>query len=254
MRAARLAFGALPPLLRLATLLVTLPAASAWAGPPYYTDDPVPTDERHYEIYGFAHSVRNSSGTSSDAGIDFNYGGARDLQLTAVLPVSRDQPRGAPSSSGVGNIELAAKYRFLHQRDDGWDVAVFPRVFLASGSAAVGEQHASYQLPLWVGRDSGPWSTFGGGGCVINHGGTARNYCFAGWVLTKQLNARTQLGAELYHQGADSSETQANTLAGVGLRYDANEHLHLLAYGSGGLQNAAAEHQYSWYAALLFTY
>ena len=33
-----------------------------------------------------------------------------------------------------------------------------------------------------------------------------------------------------------------------------DEHLHLLAYGSGGLQNAAAEHQYSWYAALLFTY
>jgi hypothetical protein len=89
---------------------------------------------------------------------------------------------------------------------------------------------------------------------VINHGGTARNYCFAGWVLAKQLSARTQLGVELYHQGADAADARATTLAGVGLRYDASEHLHLLAYGSGGLQNADSEHQYSWYAALLFTY
>jgi hypothetical protein len=40
----------------------------------------------------------------------------------------------------------------------------------------------------------------------------------------------------------------------VGVHYDANRHLHLLAYASGGLQNASTEHQYSWYAALLFTF
>jgi hypothetical protein len=234
--------------------LALLPARAAWAGPPYFTDDPVPTDQRHYEIYAFAASLRNSGGTSSDAGIDFNYGAARDLQLTAVLPVSREQSRDAQSTRGIGNPELAVKYRFLHQDEVGWDVAVFPRVFLASASSAVGEQHVSWQLPIWVGRDTGAWSTFGGGGCVLNHGGDSRNYCFAGWALAKRLGGRTQLGAELFHQSADSTDSRATTFAGVGVRYDAGEHLHLMAYGSGGLQNAAAEHQYSWYAALLFTF
>ena len=58
------------------------------AGPPYLTDDPVPTDERHFEIYAFAAGLHNRSGSSSDLGIDFNYGGARDLQLTVVLPMA----------------------------------------------------------------------------------------------------------------------------------------------------------------------
>ena len=73
-------------------------------------------------------------GTSGAGGIDFNYGGAPDLQLTAVVPLEYDSRAGGPET-GIGNIELAAKYRFLHQDDFGWDVAVFPRVFLPSASA-----------------------------------------------------------------------------------------------------------------------
>ena len=242
------------PVRRTTLLAFALCSATAWAGPPYFTDDPVPTDERHFEIYAFADGLHNSAGTSSDFGIDFNYGGARDLQLTAVLPIGHEQPRGAGSSTGLGNIELAAKYRFLHQRDAGWDVAVFPRLFLASASSNVGEQHASFQLPIWVGKDWAQWSTFGGGGCVLNHAGTSRDYCFAGWVLAKQLLPELQVGAELYYQAADSVNARDKTIAGAGVRYDLNERLHLLAYASGGLQNAASEHQYSWYAAVLFTY
>jgi hypothetical protein len=228
-------------------------SAPAWAGPPYFTDDPVPTDEGHFEIYAFADGLRNSGGSSSDLGLDFNYGLTRDIQLTAVLPLGYEQPTGGGSAKGPGNIELAAKYRFLHQREDGWDVAVFPRVFLASVSPGVGDQHASFQLPIWVGRDWDRWSTFGGGGCVLGHGGSSRDYCFAGWVLAKQLLPLLQVGAELYHQTADAQEAREKTIAGAGVRYDLTERLHLLAYASGGLQNAASEHQYSWYAAVLFT-
>jgi hypothetical protein len=242
------------PGMALRACVAVLAARAALAGPPYFTDDPVPTDAGHYEVYVFGDGLRNAGGTSADAGIDFNYGAAHDLQLTAVLPVSREQPRGGTATRGIGNPELAAKYRFLHQSDTGWDVAVFPRVVLASASSAVGTAHASYQLPLWVERDSGAWSTFGGGGCALNHGGDSRNFCFAGWAVARQLNARTQVGAELFHQSADSSGSRATTFAGLGVRYDTGPHLQLLAYGSGGLQNAASEHQYSWYAALLFSY
>ena len=49
-------------------------------------------------------------------------GGAPDLQLTAVLPIAYDEAGHA----GLGNIELAAKYKFLHQDDVGFDVSIFP--------------------------------------------------------------------------------------------------------------------------------
>jgi hypothetical protein len=228
--------------------------ATAWAGPPYFTDDPEPTDEQHFEIYSFADGLHNNSGTNSEVGIDFNYGGARDLQLTAVVPIGDQQLHGTEASTGLGNIELAVKYRFLHQQDSGWDAAVFPRVVLASVSSHTGEQHTALQLPLWVEKDWAGWSTFGGGGCALNNGGTSRNYCFAGWVLGKRVLPTLQLGAELYFQSADSSEARAKTIAGTGVIYDVSTRVHLLAYASGGLQNAASEHQYSWYAAVLWTY
>ena len=239
---------------RIALFALALASAPAWPGPPYFTDDPVPTDESHFEIYAFADGLHNSAGTSSNLGIDFNYGGARDVQLTAVLPIGEEQPRGAGSSAGLGNVELALKYRFLHQQDVGWDVAVFPRVFLSSASSEVGEQHTSFQLPLWVGRNWERWSTFGGGGCVFTDAANARDYCFAGWVLARQVLPALQVGAELYYQSADSPGAREKGVVGLGARYDMGERLHLLAYGSGGVLNAQSEHQYSWYAAVLFTF
>jgi hypothetical protein len=61
--------------------------------------------------------------------MDFNYG---------ATSIDCDKPSGERASTGFGNVELAAKYRFLHQSDAGWDVAVFPRLFLPSASERVG--------------------------------------------------------------------------------------------------------------------
>src|ERR1700749_4484690 len=82
----------------------------ALAGPPYVTDDPEPTDTGHYEIYLFADGTSARDGSGGEAGIDFNYGAAPDLQLTAVLPLGYDDPKTGPATTALGNIELAAKY------------------------------------------------------------------------------------------------------------------------------------------------
>jgi hypothetical protein len=122
----------------------------AVAGPPYVSDDPQPTDYKHFEIYTFGSGTAARGGTSGAAGIDFNYGAAPDLQVTATLPAGFDSPVGGKTSVAPSNIELAAKYRFLHQDSFGWDVAVFPRVFLPSGSNTVGDNRVSLLLPIWV--------------------------------------------------------------------------------------------------------
>jgi len=229
-------------------------SAVANAGPPFVSDDPEPTDYGHYEIYAFAQGSGARDSAESAFGIDFNYGAMPDLQLTAVIPIEVESPSAGATVAGLGNIELAAKVKFLHQEDTGWDVAVFPRVFLPSGSADVGEKHFSLLLPIWAGRSWADWSTFGGGGCVINRSGGSQDYCLVGWALTRRILPNLTVGGEVVHQGADSKGARASTGVGGGLIYDLNENVHLLAYAGPGLQNAAETAQYTWYSSVLFTF
>jgi hypothetical protein len=234
--------------------LVLCTCAGAMAGPPFATDDPQPTDDGHYEIYAFAQGSAAKDGASRSFGIDFNYGALPDLQLTAVLPIEVQSPVGGATAAGLGNVELAVKYKLLHQEDIGWDVAIFPRLFLPSASHAVGEDHAALLLPLWLGRNWGDWSTFGGGGCVLNRGGEAQDYCLMGWALTRRILPNLQIGAEIVHQGADTKGGRVSTGLGAGLIYDMNENLHFLAYARPGLQHTAETARYAWYSSLLFTF
>jgi hypothetical protein len=59
---------------------------------------------------------------------------------------------------------------------------------------------------------------------------------------------------ELFHQTADASGVRATTAIGVGARYDLSDNYHLMAYVNRGVQNADETDQYSWYAAVLFTF
>lgn len=226
----------------------------ALAGPPYVTDDPEPTDYGHFEIYAFSAGTNTRDGTGGAGGIDFNYGGAPDLQLTMVLPLEYDSPVVGTTVAGFGNVELAAKYRFLHQDHFGWDVAIFPRIFLPSASPLVGDRHTSLLLPVWVGKDFGDWSTFGGGGCAFNNSGDSKDYCLMGWALTRTVTPALHLGAEIYHQTADTRGGRDTTGLGFGAVYDLSENYHLMASFGPGIQNAAETNRYSWYTALLFTF
>ena len=235
--------------------ILLLWAVAAPAGPPYVSDDPEPTDKGHYEIYLYTEGANARAGISGDSGIDFNYGAGEDVQLTVVVPAEYDRPEDAHSATGIGNVELAAKYRFLHKSEaGGWEVAVFPRLLLPSASEHVGDKHVALFLPLWVQRDWDEWSTFGGGGCQLNHGRESRNFCLAGWAVTHQITPALQLGVELVHQGADTREARAFTRLGAGVRYDMSENYHLLLAVGPGLENTAATGNYAWYAALLLTY
>jgi hypothetical protein len=170
------------------------------------------------------------------------------------LPIGFDRPKSANTSFGPSNIELAAKYRFLHQDYFGLDVSVFPRVFLPSPSTNIGNRSASLLLPVWVQKDwSGGWSAFGGGGCIISSH-AAQNFCLTGGVVTYQLLPKLQFGVELSHQTADGSGTPARTSVGLGARYDINDTYHLLGYVRRGIQNADETDQVSWYASVLFTF
>ncbi|MBV8745222.1 MAG: hypothetical protein JO134_09295 [Xanthobacteraceae bacterium] len=224
------------------------------AGPPYLSDDPEPTDYKHFEIYTFSNGTVTQDGTNGEAGIDFNYGGAPNLQLTAVVPAGYVFPTAGAPVAGLGQVELAAKYRFLTQDVAGVDVAIFPRVFLPSASSAVGERHAALLVPFWLEKDWDKWSAFGGGGCERNQGGLSQNFCEMGAVLARQVTPKLQLGLEIFHQTPDTIGGRPTTSLGIGVRYDLNDNVHLLGYVNRGVQNVRQTDQFLWYTSALFTF
>lgn len=238
----------------LITICRLMLAGPALAGPPYLTDDPQPTPYKHYEVYTFEQGSNAVGGTTGSAGFDFNYGGAPDLQLTATLAAGFSAPSVGSSRVGLANTQIAAKYRFLHAETFGWDVAVFPRLFLPSSSKAVGSTNPSVLIPIWVQRDlGGGFSVFGGGGCQFFAGDDAQNFCEAGWVTTYAVTKGLTLGGEVFHQTA-SSAGPAQTSLGIGLNYDIDDTYHLLGYANRGIEHTDATNRVSWYSALLVTF
>jgi hypothetical protein len=228
-------------------------AGPAAAGPPFITDDPEPTDFRHWEIYTFANGTDGAGETSGEAGLDLNYGAARDLQLTAVFPAAYDTlPR---TSWGLGNIELAAKYRFAHQDGPlGVDLAVFPRAFLPTQFDRGQDRKPGLLLPLWAQKDFGKWSVYGGGGYTFNPGSGSRNFWQGGVVINRQVNERLMVGAEVFHQEPDTIGARPETFANFGGALKLVGHWSLIGTAGPGIHNARGQGQSVFYVALKADY
>jgi len=205
------------PLLTLAlTFLVCRPAA---AGPPFITDDPVPVDLHHWEFYVFSSLDRAPDGTEGvGPAVELNLGAAPDLQLHLVVPWAWSRPQGVPDVSGWGDVEAGFKLRFVDESSHRPQIGIFPMVELPTGDGGrgLGNGHVWFRIPLWIQKSWGPWTTYGGGGVVVNPAADRRTHGFAGWLLQRDLGPRLTLGGELFTEGADTRGGRGTTLADVG--------------------------------------
>ena len=199
-----------------AALAITGTAVPALAGPPYLTDDPVPTDTGHREIYAFSPAECRRSTVALDAGFDLNYGPVKGVQLTATLPLSFSHAPVEGWRSGTGDVELGVKYRFINDEKHGFSAAIFPRAILPTAAHSPGER-TRFLLPIWIGKDfAGGTSLFGGGGFTINPGVGNRDFWQAAIAVTHDLSDRVSVGTEVTRQGSDVIGGTAQTRAGVG--------------------------------------
>ncbi len=207
-------------------LFFSSPAA---AGPPYGTDDPEPTDLRHWEIYNFAAGDRIGGLIQGQAGFDLNYGGLPGVQLTATLPL--DYESGADSRISRGDLELGVKYRFLHREEAGLSIAIFPRLILPTAGKGFGTDRVQALLPVWAQKDFGPWSVFGGGGYTINPGAGNHDFWLGGLAVTRNVSSRLSLGGEMTRQGPDTVGAGSTTTLGFGGIWTLKKPFSLLASG-----------------------
>jgi hypothetical protein len=240
-------------------LFMAATAAPCLAGPPYLTDDPEPVDYQHWEVYGFSMGQQVSGGSSGFLpGVEVNYGAWPNLQLHTIVPLAYNDPSGGGTRIGLGDIELGTKYRFVDQDKDGWipEIGVFPLVEAPTGNAArgLGAGHTQIFLPVWIQKDFGKWTTYGGGGYWVNPGAQRRDFWFAGWLLQYQLTTQLALGTEIFHTTPSTVPGRASTGLNSGLVYDFNDHWHLLFSAGQGLQNTSATNRFSYYFGVQNTF
>jgi hypothetical protein len=237
-------------------IVVSLLALSgnSYAGPPYVTDDPEPTDLGHWEDYLFLTGTTEPGSVAGQAGVEMNYGAIKDLQLSVTLPLN--YAYSTSTQTGRGDVLLGAKYRFVHQSDGSClpDIAFYPQLSLPTASRSFGPQHPSLFLPFWMQRDFGKWSTFGGVGYDIYPGRGNQNYELMGWAVTRGVTDQLNLGAEIYHQTASTTGGRPLTNIALGVVYQLTSHWALMASGGPGLENTRVNGQYSFYASIQLLY
>ncbi len=206
-------------------------AGTAQAGPPFLTDDPVPVDDGHYELYLYA--TRDGSGTANAVNgpaVEFNAGILPNVQFHVAAPYAQLWPAGGPFASGSGDTEVGLKYRFVREAPRTPQIGVFPMAELATGSAAsgLGNGVTWYRLPVWAQKSWEPWTAYGGGGWALNAAPGMRNYPFGGILVQRDLSRKFTLGAEVFTQGASGLGNGAFTVYNVGGYYNPTEQLSVL--------------------------
>lgn len=217
--------------LKISALASLICATQVFAGPPFLTDDPVPVGYETSEVYIFStfDKTKNEKEIVIPA-VEYNYGVLPEVQLHVVIPFIRASEDEEPTETGMGDIELGVKYRFIQESDYIPQVAIFPMVILDTGDEdkRLGNGKTWYRLPVWMQKSWGEWTSFWGGGYVLNDAPDKKDYSFGGWQVQKDINEKWTLGGEVFAKGKDSEEEQGTTILNFGGFYKLDHDLELL--------------------------
>ncbi len=230
--------------------------SAAFAGPPFRTDDPIPVPYMHGEIYLFSTGVIDGSGTSGvGPAVEFNYGVFPNTQFHIVFPMSFDAPKGGPSYAGYGDTEVGVKYRFVEQTKDIPDIGLFPLVEIPTGNAAkgLGNGEAQLYVPLWLQKDIGNWTIYGGDGYWFNPGPGNLNWNFSGVLVQYNFSDVLFLGAEIFHQTSPNVGMPGYTGIHIGGSVPVANNYEILFSGDAGNGITSYKH-FGYYLGLYHTF
>lgn len=208
--------------------LAAFASTSAWAGPPFVTDDPETVEYHHGEFYIASQYAGNKDGKEGTLPhFELNYGVAPDVQVHLLVPFAYVHPAGGPTAYGPGDSELGVKYRFVHESETLPQVGVFPIAHLPTGDPdrGLGGGHVPVFLPVWIQKSLGSWTTYGGGGYWFNPGSGNKSFWQSGWLAQREITKTVTLGAELFYLGKDTVEGRGRT-----------------GFNAGGIVNLSDDH------------
>jgi hypothetical protein len=154
----------------LLALLAIVRAPAALAGPPFVTDDPVPTDYRNWEIYTGVEDDNEAGRTSSLTlpFAEFNYGAMPNVQVSCSFAYDRDAAAGEAGEAAVDG-EFGIKTRLAEETHGRPQISFYPSVEFPGTAGA----HAVTFLPVWLQKSAGAIAQVGDVHAVVFSAGRA---------------------------------------------------------------------------------
>lgn len=228
----------------------------AFAGPPLLTDDTGTPGDKKWEInVGFTVDRRDDETRYATPALDINYGIGEYIQLNYSVPWVVLDSRDAGSKNGLGNSEVAVKWRFLDEERHGIAMSLYPRAIFnnptSSADRGLVDNGATFRLPVQIEKKIG----------IINinaeFGHDFRERGGDEWIYGLALKYAEIEGlealAEVYGT-ANNSFKRHETVFNLGFRYDLGESYTLLASAGRSFHSAPDQPNLLLYAGLQFRF
>jgi hypothetical protein len=179
--------------------------ALAQGGPPLLTDDPGTPGAGHSEL-NIAFGIEKSKGESLyDVPLfDFNYGVGERFQLKFEVPWLIRNETLESTRSGLGNLLLGFKGRFLDEHQTGVDMSVYPQVNFNttahSRRSGLVPEGMEILLPAEVAKDLGPVSVNLELGCLLREEGEEE--WVWGFALSRKVTNEIEVLGEVHGETA----------------------------------------------------
>jgi hypothetical protein len=232
-------------------LLGGLLAKTAWADNPFLTDNPetLAHGQKYIVLYGAYNQYEFGKVLLAPA-LEFDFNVFPNFEIDTYTPITSvfessglgpgspligGDSAATPNATGLGDIDIELKYRFLQESTYLPQVAFAPNIYLPTGDfdRGLGNGRLWYYPALTAQKTFGTWLVYGTSGYVIINGTPGlRNYFFEGVVAQKTVNDKFTIGAELYNQGSSAEFVSPLTLLNLGMQYNITKNCTL--YGSMG--------------------
>ena len=225
----------------LAALLLCSGRLGAQGGPPMLTDDPGTPGPNKWEInLGWTAERTPGSTLTALPQIDANYGIGDRIELTYFVNYFDLRSSGESSRWGLGDSEIAVKWRFYDAGEAGLQISAYPQVnFLTPDSHSdrrgLADGHTSYQLPFEFQQDFKLVSVNVDCGHLFSTGKEEDGW-FGGLCIGREVKKGWELDAEV-HAETDARAGRREIIANAATRIDLSEHYTLMLLIGRDLSN-----------------
>lgn len=206
------------------------------------TDDPGTPGDGKWEI-NVAAMLEHAGDTTTWALplIDANYGVGDRIQLNFQLPYLIEHRRGEDGEAGLGNGQVALKWRFFDAGEDGWQISMYPRVDapMPANHSALATPGVSYLLPFEFEHKIGGFGVNFEVGRWL-HPSPDEDTWIGGLAIGREVSKELELIAELHDEAAvhgDGDELALN----FGARWTLSERCTILASAGTDLHNGLGD-------------
>jgi hypothetical protein len=196
---------------RITILGLLFSACSAWAGPPFITDDPETPEWHGWEINIPFTLERTADRLEMQIPLfDINYGFKPNVQLKVEFPFLYSHPVDGGQEFGLGDTLIGIKWRFIEEGKKRPQLAIYPQVILPTGDSKrdLGEGNPSYLIPLVGQKSWDKWTLYGNIGYAVQTAEDSRNFWYSGLVITRDISERMKFGGELFGNSKRKDRTE----------------------------------------------